>query len=182
VRLGKLELLTLDSSAANETAEPAQVAQFAAQLTSLQPANAWLVDHHPFWALRTDENGGDSKAVPITAPLQAAWQQANPSGITMVLSGHVHLFELLSFDNGRPPQVVAGDGGTLLAGPLPPRLDGSTVESGAMVSGQSRHEFGYTVLEKSHAGWKLALKNPAGRTVLACSIEGMRAACKPAAR
>jgi hypothetical protein len=179
VRLGKLELLVLDSSAVNENvAEPAQVEQFTAQLTSLHPANAWLVDHHPFWGLRTDDNGGDAKPAPISAPLQAAWERAKPRGISMVLSGHVHLFEVLSFDNGRPPQVVAGDGGTLLAGPLPQRLDGITVEGGAMVSGQSRHEFGYTVLEKSHAGWKLALKTPAGQAMLACSIEGTRAACK----
>jgi hypothetical protein len=183
VRLGKFELLMLDSSAVNENvAEPAQVEQLAAQLASLQPANAWLVDHHPFWGLRTDENGGDAKPAPISAPLQAAWDRAKPRGITMVLSGHVHLFELLGFDNGRPPQVVAGDGGTMLAGPLPQRLDGITVEGGAMVSGQSRHEFGYTVLEKSRTGWKLELKTPAGRAMLACSIEGMRAACKPAAR
>lgn len=185
VRLGKFELLMLDSAAANENAtDPKQVDQYAAQLSSLHPSSAWLVDHHPFWGLKTDESGGDAKPAPITAPLQAAWERVKPRGITMVLSGHVHLFELLSFDaqggEGRPPQLVAGDGGTMLAGPLPQRLEGVTIEGGAMVSGESRHEFGYTVLEKSHAGWKLALKNLDGHSMLDCSIEGMKAACKQA--
>lgn len=187
VRLGKFELFMLDSAAVNESvAEPAQVSEFAAQLASLAPSNAWLVDHHPFWGFKTDENGGQAAPAPISAPLSAAWNRtfpgAAPRGITMILSGHVHLFELLNFDT-RPPQLVAGDGGTMLAGALPQSLNGITVEGGAMVSGQSRHEFGYTVLERSGperpgAKWKLSLTNAQGHTLAGCSIEKGRAACK----
>lgn len=183
VRLGKFELFMLDSAAINENvADPAQVNEFAAQLSSLQPTNAWLVDHHPFWGFRTDENGGKSAPAPISAPLSAAWDRVKPKGITMILSGHVHLFELLNFDT-RPPQLVAGDGGTMLAGALPKSLNGIVVQGGAMVSGQSRHEFGYTVLERSgpegpRAKWKLALTDAHGRALANCSIERNRAACK----
>jgi len=182
VRLGKFELFMLDSSAANENQlDPAQMNEFAAQLSSLHPANAWLVDHHPFWGFRTDENGGDVPPTPITAVLSAAWDKAKPTGITMILSGHVHLFEWLNFD-ARPPQLVAGDGGTMLAAALPQSLNGIPVEGGAMVSGQSRHEFGYTVLDRSGAKWKLDLKNPTGQTLAECAIESGHASCKPAAK
>jgi hypothetical protein len=183
VRLGKFELFMLDSAAVNEdVAGPAQVSEFAAQLAALAPSNAWLVDHHPFWGFKTDENGGKIAPVPISAPLSAAWDRAKPSGITMILSGHVHLFELLNFDT-RPPQLVAGDGGTMLAGALPQSLNGISVEGGAMVSGQSRHEFGYTVLERSgpegsRVKWKLSLTNAQGHALASCSIEKNRAACK----
>jgi hypothetical protein len=181
VKLGKFELLMLDSAAVNENvADPAQVSEFAAQLGSLAPSNAWLVDHHPFWGFRTDENGGQAAPAPISAPLSAAWDRAfpggRPSGITMILSGHVHLFELLNFDT-RPPQLVAGDGGTMLAGALPQSLDGIAVEGGAMVSGQSRHEFGYTVLRRSGSKWKLSLTNAQGHTLAACTIDKQHAAC-----
>lgn len=177
-RLGKFELFMLDSASANENAvDPAQVSEFATQLASLHPANAWLVDHHPFWGFRTDDNGGQAPPTPITAALSAAWDRAKPAGIKMILSGHVHLFELLNFDT-RPPQLVAGDGGTMLAGALPESLSGIQVEGGAMVSGQSRHEFGYTVMERSGEKWKLVLTNGRGHALANCTIEKNHAACK----
>lgn len=37
--------------------------------------------------------------------------KAAPKGIDPVVSGHVHLFELLSFDHDPPPALVAGQGG-----------------------------------------------------------------------
>jgi hypothetical protein len=181
VRLGKFELLMLDSASITEgIAEPAEVQEFSKQLSSLHPINAWLVDHHPFWGFRTDDNGGQTPPAAISAPLKAAWDQAQPKGISLILSGHVHLFELLNFDV-RPPQLVAGDGGTMLGGALPQSLDGIKIEGGAMVSGASRHEFGYTVLDRSGTKWGLKLKGPRHQTVLGCSLEPV-AACKPPSR
>ena len=46
--------------------------------------------------------------------LEQAWNHASPKGIAMVLSGHTHLFELLSYGAERPLQIVAGDAGTKL--------------------------------------------------------------------
>src|ERR1700721_4090109 len=107
----------LDSSATKEhDVDDAQVALFAAHLASLHAENAWLATHFPFWGFSTEGASGLPK--PLAAVLEAAWEKAAPAGITLILSGHVHLFEYVSVDHGRPPQVVSGDGGTLLPAPI----------------------------------------------------------------
>jgi hypothetical protein len=35
-------------------------------------------------------------------------------GVQIVVSGHLHLFEILSFTTTRPPQLVVGNSGTAL--------------------------------------------------------------------
>jgi hypothetical protein len=90
--------------------------------------------------------------------LKAAWDKARPEGIQFVLSGHTHLFELLTLSEGRPAQLVAGDGGTQLANPLPMKLEGIQVEGAAIAGGESVHDFGFTLLLKSGSGWDVSLK------------------------
>jgi hypothetical protein len=89
-----------------------------------------------------------------------------------VLSGHTHLFEILSFEHGRPPQIVAGDGGTDLAQAIPTSMNGMTIRGLTVSGSEMRHEFGYTLLNKSGKGWKLELKNPSDVTLVSCEIEG----------
>ena len=168
IKLGGFELAMLDSSAAKEdSAETKQVAEYTAQLQSLHANNAWLVDHHPFWGFRTANDGTPE---PISAPLEAAWENAKPAGIRMALAGHVHLFELLIFDQDRPPQIVAGDGGTDLASPIRASVDGSRIQGAQVVMSGSQHEYGYTVLEKRPSGWALTLRGRTGEDLFHYSL------------
>jgi hypothetical protein len=171
VKLGSFELAVIDTSFASDTKlTRKQVHQYAAQLKSLHVHNAWLVDHHPFWALTIVY--GDAAPSPLTAPLEAAWEKAKPKGIQLILSGHTHLFEVLSFEHGRPPQIVAGDAGTDLAQALPASVNGMTIRGLTVSGSETRHEFGYTLLNKTAKGWNLELKNPADATLVTCDIEG----------
>jgi hypothetical protein len=44
---------------------------------------------------------------------------------------------------------------------------------GLTISGsETRHEFGYTLLNRSGKGWKVELKNPLDVTLVSCGIEG----------
>ncbi len=171
VQLGSLQLFMLDSSAAKEqNLAEEQIGRFAEQLGSLRTANAWIVDHHPFWAMKA--------AAEVASPLAEAWKRTSPKGVSMVVSGHTHLFELLSFGPDRPPQLVAGDGGTNLAEPLPAALRGVPVRGVSIVEGTSSREFGYTLLRKSGTGWKLELKGPLSGILVTCKIQGHEAACQ----
>ena len=171
VKLGNFELAVIDTSFASDTRlTRKQVHIYAAQLKSLDVHNAWLVDHHPFWAMKIAY--GDTAPSPLTAPLEAAWEKAKPRGIQLILSGHTHLFEILSFEHGRPPQIVAGDGGTDLAQALPASVNGMTIRGLTISGSETRHEFGFTLLNKTAKGWNLELKNPAGVTLVTCDIEG----------
>jgi hypothetical protein len=110
IQLGTFQLIEFDSSAAVQSSvDSEQLRIYTAQLASLHAENAWLVDHHPFWALKPAT--ASAPAVAETDVLQQAWNQASPRGIAMVLSGHTHLFELLSYGPERPLQIVAGDAG-----------------------------------------------------------------------
>lgn len=173
VKLGGFEIAVLDTSAAIDTlADPAQVATYASQLASLRVRNAWLVDHHPFWGVASDR--GTRKTGQMTPPLDAAWEKASPKGIDLILSGHTHLFEIIGFDHGRPPQIVAGDGGTDLAEAITKSVNGMQVHGLAISASDTKHEFGYTLLSKDATGWEVALKSATGLTLLTCRIEGER--------
>jgi hypothetical protein len=161
IKLGTFELAMLDSSpVVEDRANKEQVDEYANQLASIHATNAWLVAHHPFWGFKAGPEGG--QPAPISAPLAAAWEQSKPAGIHLVLAGHVHLFELLSFDHGRPPQVVAGDGGTDLATPIRASVNGSLVHEASVVTSGSQRVFGYTLFTRQAEKWTLALKSRSG--------------------
>ena len=173
VNLGRFEAAVLDTSSAIDTpVNPAQVKIYASQLASLHVRNAWLVDHNPFWGVKNDRVTG--KTGPMSPLLDAAWEKASPQGIDLILSGHTHLFEIIGFDRGRPPQIVAGDGGTYLEEPILASVNGMTAHGLTISASETKHEFGYTVLSKVATGWNVELKASSGLPLVICRIEGGR--------
>ena len=176
VRLGAQQLAMLDSSATVEDSlDPKQVAEFTAELRSLHVEHAWLVDHHPFWGVKPGDGGKGVK--PLSLPLEAAWKQASPQGIDMILSGHTHLFAVIPFGPDRPMQIVSGDGGTELSAPIPASIDGTVIEGAAVRGSQTRIDFGFTWLRRSKDGWDLTLRSTAGTAIVQCAIKDGNAAC-----
>jgi hypothetical protein len=179
VKLGKFQLAILDSSAAKENdVDEAQVAVFAAQLSSLHPESAWLATHYPFWGFSTDPRGGLPK--PLVAALEAAWEKAAPEGYTLILSGHIHLFEYVSVDHGRPPQLVAGDGGTQMAVPFQTSMKGTQIRGASVMGSRNRQQFGYTMLSREGKLWHLELKDPRQNVLVRCTVPGSSESCESA--
>lgn len=177
VKIGKFELSILDTSAMREDdVDEKQVATFAAELSSISAKNAWLVTHYPFWGFKTNPHGGPP--VSLVASLQAAWEQAAPTGYDLILSGHVHLFEYVSVDHGRPPQLVAGDGGTAMAVPIQMSVKGAQILGASVVAGQSQEQFGYTLLTKTGNLWKMELKNQHRDVLVSCTVPDSSASCQ----
>ena len=176
VQLGAFQLIEFDSSAVRSAADPGQVKLFASELTALHAQNAWLVDHHPFWAFKPGKPG--SPAIAETDVLQRAWEQSSPQGIGMVLSGHTHVFELLSYGKDRPLQIVAGDAGTSLDHGVRRRMNGFEIYGMMVEQSEDADEFGYTLLSKTKTGWDLSLRNLKTKEVLNCAIQGRTAKCK----
>ncbi len=173
VNLGKFEIAMLDTSAAiDTTADPKQIAIYAAQLALLQVHDAWLLDHHPFWGLLIDPRTRQARI--DSASACGAWEQTSPKEFSLIVSGHTHLFEIIGFDRARPPQIVAGDAGTDLAPEIKASVNGMTIHGLTIASGQTRHEFGYTLLNRIAGGWSVELKGAAGLTLVTGRIEGDR--------
>jgi Calcineurin-like phosphoesterase len=179
IKLGKFQLAIMDSSATKENdLDEEQVGVFAAQLASLHPENAWLATHYPFWGFNSDARGGPPK--PLVAALEAAWEKATPVGYSLILSGHVHLFEYVSVDHGRPPQIVAGDGGTQMSVPIQASLKGVQIRGASVIGGKSRQQFGYTMLSREGSDWHLELKNRERGVLVSCTAPGSSERCQSA--
>lgn len=114
IDIGSLDLLMLDSSAAKDNSAPSdQVEVYASQIATLEASsgdNAWFVTHHPFWGI--GESSGELFMINDT--LMSASENVLTGGINLVLSGHIHFFELLNFVGSRQPQLIIGMSGTEL--------------------------------------------------------------------
>jgi hypothetical protein len=120
----------------------------------------------------------DAPPVAQTLTLQQAWDKASPQGIDMVLSGHTHLFELLSYGTTRPLQIVAGDGGTNLADPVPAQVSGMEIHGVMVAASENQREFGFTIFTRRGAGWEMRLKDLGQRDLVRCEIQGREAHCQ----
>jgi hypothetical protein len=181
IKLGGFQLAMLDSSPTSElVADEDQVTDYVGQLLSLRPQNAWLVDHHPFWGY--SPTAGGLPPVPISAPLEEAWNRANPKGYSLILSGHIHLFEFVSVAGAaRPDQVVIGDGGTSMSAPISIPLKGAPLRGAVTAGADTEHEFGYALFTKTGAAWQVVLKNRTGKALVSCNIPGGSIPCQSAA-
>jgi len=128
VAFDNVQVIVMDSSFIADDYEPAPdpgtVTQYAAEFSTVETlaANAktksWLVTHRPFRALASYTSGGVDKVTitdaTLMAALKASAKNALPATVSLVLAGHVHLFEMLIFGTAPPPQLVFGAGGTRL--------------------------------------------------------------------
>lgn len=167
-RSGDLRLAVLDTGATKDrpNAQPTQIPIYSQQLTAVSGRADWLVDHHPFWGYTANS----STLVPTELTLGPAWAAAQPKGISLVLSGHVHLFEFLALESGRPNQVIAGDSGTQLDTGFTVDKSGSSVAGARVKTGEVNMSFGLTEFERQGTGWVLTLRNAQGAAQLTCTM------------
>jgi len=125
-----VELLLLDSASAKDDSAPSDLvdeySERIAELESTVGQDAWFVTHHPLWGI--GESGGE--VFMINDTLQASTGNTLVEGINLVLTGHIHFFEILDFDGERPPQLIVGNSGTELDSPVTEPLDGMEIGGG----------------------------------------------------
>ena len=145
------------------------------------------ITHHPMLGMGADrKNGGPIVLLPGDAGLQAAFGSLNPqlfpSSIQTLLSGHVHLWEQVSFASGHPSQFIAGFAGTAEdTVPLPERLPpDATPAPGAVVDSFSSwvDGFGFMTMERSGPDqWKVQVHDLQGKVRNTCRVDGRRSSC-----
>lgn len=147
IALDGLDLLVMDTADA------------ARDLSAYQPAldkhtgsdPAWLITHQPLWGV-----GNGFKDSPPPGVI-AAIQKAN---VMLLVSGHIHLFEMIQFDDGQsPPQMVAGGGATELDS-IDPAFFTKTIENdfGANANNSEvLRKFTFVLVEVKSGGWHITV-------------------------
>ncbi|HET7031795.1 MAG TPA: metallophosphoesterase [Casimicrobiaceae bacterium] len=163
-------------------------AQFeAAFALAARSPNAFFMDHHPILAF------APNPAKPLTphpgnGALQSVLSGLHPTvlfppNVQALLSGHVHLFEVVTFATPQPPQFVTGNGGDWIDTPLPvPLPPGTTPAPGAVVAGiVASNRFGFMTIERDGARWRMIAHDVRGSPMTSCTLSERRATCDPIA-
>lgn len=154
--------------------------RYAAQLGSiaarLDGRPAWLIGHRPIWGVEGTTttppyqcNNQPGTGAPQTygvlnRTLQCALADP-PAGallskLDLLLAGHMHRFESLSFaaGSGRPPTLIVGNSGVLEDTDPPSGSFSQTVDAGD-ASGFSVAQFGFLMLTRNDDGtWQGAVQ------------------------
>ncbi|RMH19132.1 MAG: hypothetical protein D6696_11395 [Acidobacteria bacterium] len=214
VDLGSLTVLVLDSAnACDSFTEPIFTGYYQQQLQALatlapRTGVAWLISHRPLWGVTEysatestacSRNGEASSTTTwgcINRMLQTALDRvpggALPPSVELLLAGHMHRFQSLTFPGGsRPPLVVVGSSGVELDGSPPlgvispsPAVGGLTAQvlstgdevyAGGAAGG--RAAFGYLeITYRGNGGWSGVLHNPPEKLTIATCGSALAAA------
>jgi hypothetical protein len=185
----RLRLLVLDSadacdelSARSSDQVPVYRAQFA-QLASLAAsgttAQTWLIVHRPLWGILRDVAG---RSTVLNYTLEQASGNQLPAAISLVLSGHEHLFQAVTFvEPGVAPALLVGTGGTELDDPtqVPERVEnvpvsphGPTIDVAVTV-----HDHGYLLMENTGDAWTATFYDRFDRPLASCDASARPSLC-----
>lgn len=185
VPIGDVTLFILDSATADDFMSPDnQVKEFIRQLqlaNQINAANIWLVTHKPFWFVaRTKPTLQNIQQQKLNA-LQAAAQNNLSPQIKLLLAGHIHRFETLNFNDGRPPQIIVGNSGTQLDKPINSIvLKGWKTAHATIDAGLTWSRFGYLTLEKTSDGWLAQPRDVNGKILVRCLLKDKQFRCTQA--
>ena len=161
-----LRLFVLDSSSALDprargSLVPGFKADFA-KLRALPHEDTWLLTHRPMWGFDGSLTGS---ALALNKTLDAAEGDPRTLPVALVVSGHVHLFEALTFADHRPPQVIVGTGGDTLSND-PGKLLGLKIDNTRVTQATMRHGFGFALFDLEQKAFDLY--DRLGKKVYAC--------------
>jgi hypothetical protein len=180
------QLLVMDDSVADDfEVRPDQLSAFQgqfAQLNQLARGTSWLLVHDPIYVFgHLGVKDGKEELFIDQKTLQQASNNTFPPSVQLIASGHIHLFQVLSFDKTRPPQLVVGNSGTLLDPPITTPLKGLDMAGKPVEFGTHIDKFGYVVAERNGAEWALAVQNLNGSDLDRCRLGGGALLCGQAA-
>jgi predicted MPP superfamily phosphohydrolase len=157
-------------------------------IAKLKP-HTFLANHHPLlaFAATKDKTTGEDVLHPGNLGLQSVFLRHDPKlfpkGVDLLLNGHIHVLEQLSFGGDYPSELVTGFSGTQEdIVPLPAHLPPTeTLAPGAVVQNFSSwvDGFGFAELERVGPGaWRIRIFDVEGKQVNVCSLVGRVSKCE----
>lgn len=179
VPLGPVTIAVMDDAHAPEIDRPDDLvamyrADFAA-IGKLAPAPVFLAMHRPVWGVINMAFGmvlGGSRTL-----MAAQDHDGIPSNVELMLSGHIHTFEAMNYENGPPPQIIAGEGGDLLD-EAPLNLSGQSVGAVKISSGTSIRGYGFLTFARGDKGaWTIEVHAADGANERSCTFVARHLDC-----
>lgn len=180
VPLNGVTLAALDSAEASDTkATPGETKEYAREfglIADTAPEGSWLVTHRPVWGVFSEEHR-DTEGE--DAAYESAIGDTLSANLALIVSGHIHIAEALSFEESSdlPPQLISGNSGTALdtmpsGTPTGAELDDPELEEAEILS-----SFGFLTLEPGPGGWIATQRDASGNAKVVCDLGRDAAAC-----
>ncbi len=186
VSLGKMQMAVLDSSAASDTkivaasvsAYKHQFEQLTESINAQSWNDVWLITHRPTWAcipfagnpVTTGELCSSSGAT-----LQAALSALPLTNINRFLSGHIHFFNITSYSDNGPAQLIVGNGGDKYNYA---RLPGTSYitsgpRSSKVLSDSNFSDYGFALIDQGPQGtWNMEALDAQGQAIRSYALTG----------
>ncbi|MCF6433915.1 metallophosphoesterase [Pseudoalteromonas sp. MMG022] len=182
LELDGLNLWVFDSAnACDALATNDLTAQYTAQFEQLNTFadsdNAtWMMTHRPIWGLNS-ATPLDTLNIQLQTALAKTKQGVLPSQVELSLSGHMHIYQSVTFEQNsqRPPQIVVGNSGVSLSSDSGNESVTATIDSlQAMTNTQGK--FGYLSLTKvaNTKQWTGEFIDTQGAVFITCSLESAK--------
>ena len=147
----------------------------------------FFMDHHPILGFAPDTNQTPTGVYPGNGSLQSVLAPINgerlfPSNFEALISGHFHLFEIVSYSTPQPTQLISGNGGAWADVALPRELPmGATPSPGALIGSiVSTNESGFLIIEPGADGaWRIEARDRRGQLFTTCALRDGKTRCIP---
>lgn len=180
VELDTLNVVVMDSANACDAFAPNKTTTiYKKQFETVsgfiaQDKQNWFITHRPMWGIKKFQADNDEVET-ITDTLQQAVSNSLPEGIDLLLAGHMHIYQALTFEGDEmPPQLVVGNSGVKLANAknIPATIPKVTLPGGIDLSnGMVIKKHGYMIMELDGEGWKGKLKSKKGKILAECGSD-----------
>ena len=159
--------------------------QAADRLASLGSVN-FYINHHPILGLAPKQTADGMQFYPGNAALQSVLEDIRPSllfpaQVQALLAGHVHVFQMASFDHEHPTQFISGNGGSWVEDP---NLTTLPAGSEAAPKLPVRHftttnQYGFMTMIREQNQWRYEARNRQGEILARCDLVDRLGQCTP---
>ena len=146
----------------------------------------FYINHHPILGLAPKPTATGLQFYPGNAALQSVLDDIRPSllfppQVQALLAGHVHVFQMASFDHDHPTQFISGNGGSWVENP---NLVALPAGSEAAPQLPVRHftttnQYGFMVMQRDQNQWRYEARNRRGDILARCDLVDRLGQCTP---
>lgn len=157
----------------------------ADRLSALTPLS-FYTNHHPILGLTPRQTPNGLSYYPGNPALQSVLETIRPvmlfpSQVQALLAGHVHVFQMASFDHDHPTQFISGNGGSWVEDPnLESLPQGAMAAPGLPVRHfTTTNDYGFMTMQRDKGQWWYDARNRQGEILARCDVIARIGQCSP---